>query len=190
MAKQKGILPIKGTIDNLTFVKRKGGFGVQKKVEIDKKRIATDPAFARTRENGAEFGRAGVAGKLIRTALRSVLKHASDSDVTRRLTKAMMKVIKADETSERGKRNVLDGELEFLQRFDFNINAPLTVTLHALYSAAIDRATGSLKIDIPGFVPADMVSVPSGAYAILLFNGVILQNSYLQIYKFLSCQKK
>ena len=36
---------------------------------IDKKRIATDPAFQRTRENGAEFGRAGKGGKLLRSSL-------------------------------------------------------------------------------------------------------------------------
>jgi hypothetical protein len=88
-------------------------------------RIATDPAFQRTRENGAEFGRAGKAGKYLRTALRSLLQNVSDSRMIARLVKEMMRVIKADETNPRGFRNVIDGEAELLKGFEFNANSKL-----------------------------------------------------------------
>jgi len=63
MAKQAGIIKLKGTIGDIAFYKSRDGHMARLKGGIDKKRIATDTAFQRTRENGAEFGRAGKSGK-------------------------------------------------------------------------------------------------------------------------------
>ncbi len=70
MARQKGIIKLKGTIGGITFYKTQDGHLACEKGGIDSERIANDPAFQRTRENGEEFGRVGKAGKLLRTALR------------------------------------------------------------------------------------------------------------------------
>lgn len=163
MAQQKGILPLKGTIGNLTFYKSKDGYLIREKGSLDAQRIASDPAFQRTRENGAEFGKACKAGKLLRNALRGLSQNASDSRMVSRLTKQMVQVIKADTVNQRGLRNVIDGEAELLQDFEFNINGKLATTLYAPYIAAIDRVTGILSVEIPAFVPANMVAAPGGA---------------------------
>lgn len=163
MAQQKGILPVKGTIGNLTFYKSKDGFLVREKGGVDAKRIASDPAFQRTRENGVEFGKAGKAGKLLRNAVRSLSQNASDSKMVSRLTKQMMEVIKADRVNPRGLRNVIDGEAELLQDFEFNIHGKLSTTLYAPYSTSINRVTGALSVEIPAFVPLNMVAAPEGA---------------------------
>lgn len=163
MAQQRGIIPLKGTIGNITFYKSKDGFLAREKGGVDGNRIATDPAFQRTRENGYEFGRACSAGKTLRNAIRTVLQNTSDSKMVGRLTREMMKVIKADEDSARGQRNVLDGELEFLKGFEFNENSKLGTTLFALFTVAVNRVTGELTINIPSFIPINMVAAPSGA---------------------------
>ena len=163
MAKQKGIIKLEGTIGDITFVKTKNGYIAKEKTGLNGDRIATDPAFQRTRENGAEFGRAGKAGKMVRTAFRSLLQNAADSSMTARLTKEFMKVIQADTTSVRGERNVIDGEAELLQGFDFNGQGKLSTTLFAPFTATIDRAAGSLTVAIPSFVPNVMIGYPSGA---------------------------
>jgi hypothetical protein len=49
MAKLGGILPLKGKIGNITFLKTKNGIIAREKGGVDPKRIATDPAFVRTR---------------------------------------------------------------------------------------------------------------------------------------------
>lgn len=162
MAKQKGIIKLKGTIGDITFYKSKDGFIAREKTIIDAKRIATDPAFQRTRENGAEFGRAGKASKVLRNAFRPVFKNSADSKMTSRLTQAMMKVVQADLVSVRGMRNVIDGEAELLQGFEFNSRAKLETTLFAPYLAEIDRSTGAISFRMQPFVPADMLAVPSG----------------------------
>jgi hypothetical protein len=115
MARQKGILPIEGTLGNITFFKSKDGFMARERGGVDANKIATSPNFQRTRENNAEFGSAGKAGKLLRSVFRALIQNAADSRMTARLTAAMIKVIQMDATSTRGLRNVLDGELELLQ---------------------------------------------------------------------------
>lgn len=161
MAKQRGIIKIEGTLGDITFLKTQDGYLAKEKTDIGK-RIGTDKAFQRTRENNAEFGRAGKAGKNLRAAIRSLLLNAKDNRVIGRLTKEMMKVIKADSTSDRGLRNVIDGETELLQGFDFNINAVLGSTISAAYTPVIDRATGLLEISIPAFIPANELLAPDG----------------------------
>lgn len=162
MAQQKGILPLRGTIGNITFYKSKEGYLAREKGGVDAKRIATDPAFQRTRENGLEFGRAGKAGKQLRNAVRSLLQNASDSKMISRLTKKMIEVIQADKVSTRGHRNVIDGEAELLEGFEFNINGKLNSTLYVPFTVSIDRIAGKLTVDIPAFVPANMITAPAG----------------------------
>lgn len=162
MAQQKGILPLRGTIGNITFYKSKDGYLAKEKGGIDAKRIASDPAFQRTRENGQEFGRAGKAGKYLRNSVRSLLQSASDSKMISRLTKLMIQVIQADAVNTRGMRNVIDGEAALLAGFEFNIGAKLNATLYAPFTSVIDRVTGVITVDIPSFIPANMVAAPTG----------------------------
>lgn len=163
MPKQKGIIPLQGTMGNINFYKGKNGYFAREKGGVDGDRIATDPAYARTRENGEEFGRAGKASKLLRTSVRALLQKAGDSYVTSRLTAAFLKVIKADATSARGKRNVIDGEAEMLTGFEFNASSPLQSVLFAPYATNIDRVTGSLTVSLEPFIPINMIAAPPGA---------------------------
>ncbi|MBS4043676.1 MAG: hypothetical protein KGZ59_07650 [Chitinophagaceae bacterium] len=162
MAKQKGIIKLDGTIGDITFYKSQDGYLAREKGGIPADRIANDPAFQRTRENGAEFGRAGKAGKLLRNAIRAMLQNASDSRMVSRLTQKMVEVVQADATNPRGQRNVIDGEAELLQGFEFNIAGKLGTTLYAPYTSTIDRVAGTLEASIPSFVPLNMISAPGG----------------------------
>ena len=163
MAQQKGIIKLDGTIGGITFYKSKDGYLAREKGGVSADKIANDPAFQRTRENGAEFGRAGKAGKILRTSLRALLQNASDSRMVSHLTKEMLKVVQADAVNPRGERNVIDGEAELLQGFEFNIYGKLGTTLYAPFTAAIDRVTGALTVDIPAFVPIHMLAAPGGS---------------------------
>ena len=162
MARQKGIIKLKGTIGDITFYKTKDGHLAREKGGIDASRIASDPAFQRTRENGSEFGRAGKAGKILRTSLRALLLNSADGRMVSRLTQAMVKVIQADVTSLRGLRNVIDGEAELLTGFEFNIRGKLGTSLFAPFVGTIDRVSGEISVDLAEFIPANMIAAPSG----------------------------
>jgi hypothetical protein len=149
-------------------VTQQDGFLAREKGSVDAERIKNDPNFARTRENGAEFGRAGAAGKLLRTSLRTLILNTSDSRMASRLTREMVKVIQAAEINSRGQRNVIDGEAELLQGFEFNEDGKLIRTFYAPFDSVIDRAQGALTINIPEFVPGNMIAAPQGATRVKL----------------------
>ena len=171
MAQQKGIIKLKGTVGDITFYKSKDGYVAREKGGIDGNRIANDPAFQRTRENNAEFGRAGAAGRILRSAMRGLLLNASDSNMVGRLTRQMMKVIQADAVNMRGLRNVIDGEAELLTGFEFNIRGKLGTSLYAPFTTAIDRVAGTLSVTLPPFVPLNMLVAPSGTTHFKIISG-------------------
>lgn len=163
MGRQDSVVQLTGGVGNLSFYKTQDGYLARKKTTVTAGRIQSDPAFERTRENMAEFTRAGQATKLFRTTFRSLLQSAADNRVTSRLTRTMMKVIQADAVNLRGQRNVIDGEAMLLEGFEFNKNGILAKTFIAPFSTSIDRATGTMIVDIPAFTPASMISAPEGA---------------------------
>lgn len=171
MARQKGIIKLKGTIGDITFYKTQDGHLAREKGGIDANRIKSDPAFQRTRENGSEFGGAGKAGKILRTALRPLLINSADGRMVSRLTQAMVKVIQADLISDRGLRNVIDGEAELLFGFEFNIRGKLGTSLFAPFVAAIDRVTGEITVDLASFIPSNMIAAPSGTTHFKIISG-------------------
>ena len=162
MAKQKGIIKLDGTIGGITFYKSQDGYLAREKGGVSGDRIANDPNFQRTRENGEEFGRAGKAGKLLRNAIRAMLQNASDSRMVSRLTQKMVEVIQEDTTNPRGLRNVIDGEAELLTGFEFNIRGKLGTSLFAPYIGTIDRVNGDIAIELNSFIPANMIAAPGG----------------------------
>lgn len=171
MAKQEGVIKLKGKIGDFSFYKTKDGHLARMKGGVDAARIKSDPAFERTRENGAEFGRAGKAGKLLRDALRGFIKNGSDCRMTSRLTGEMMRVVKADATSTRGQRNVLDGELELLEGFEFNSNAKLGSNYYKKVTPTIDRAEGKATVDFGLVSPTSDFGAPEGATHVRLVSG-------------------
>ena len=169
MARQSGIIKLKGTIDDISFYKSQDGHLARMKGGPTAEKVLNDPAFQRTRENNSEFARAGAAGRVLRTTFRNFLMNAADNRMVSRLTKDMIAVVKADATSVRGKRNVLDGELEMLEGFEFNINGKLSTTLHAQYAVTYDRVVGNIALDIPSLIPINMISAPAGATHVNIF---------------------
>lgn len=172
MSKQDGLLQFNGAIDNLSFYKTKRGYAVRKKTGVSGARISSDPLFQRTRENGQEFGRACKAGKLLRTGFRNMIRNIADSGVATRLTGEFSKVIKADATSDRGLRNVIDGEVGFIENFEFNMNSVMDTSLFAPLTATLDRVAGTGSIVVPPFIPTESVEAPEGATHFLLRCGV------------------
>jgi hypothetical protein len=164
MARQDGLIKFKGQMGGISFYKSSlDGYQARQKGGVDANRIKNDPAFARVRENGLEFGRAGSSAKLLRTAFRSQLLATGDSRMANRLSKLINAVIKSDTVGLRGERTVAGGDLGLLRGFDFNIDGKLTQTFFAPYTAAVERAAGTVVINIPAFVPTDMIAYPAGA---------------------------
>jgi len=83
----------------------------------------------------------------------------------------MVKVIQADLVSDRGLRNVIDGEAELLFGFEFNIRGKLGTSLYAPFVATIDRVAGEITVDIASFIPSNMIAAPSGTTHFKIISG-------------------
>ncbi|MFH4967496.1 hypothetical protein V8G61_04750 [Gaetbulibacter sp. M240] len=172
MARQTGIIKLKGTIGDISFYKSSDGHLARIKGGPDANRIANDPAFQRTRENGSEFGRAGKGGKILRNAIRVLLQNAKDKRVVSRLTKVLVAITKTDTTNDRGDRTLQDGDLSLLNNFEFNINGKLGTTLYAPFVAAFDRVSGEATLALAAFAPTLRIAAPAGTTHFKLVTGV------------------
>jgi len=164
MAKQKGLIKIEGKLDDISFYRSGGKYLARMKGGVDGDRIANDPIFQRTRENGSEFGRSASSGKLLRTAVRNLMTNAKDRLVTSRLTKVMTQIKNLDTINIRGARSAGVGIMEvagkaLLKGFNFNIKAILSSIIFAQYT--VDTATG--EINIKQLNPINDVVAPGGA---------------------------
>ena len=164
MAKLKSLIKLEGTMEDLTFYKGTDGYFVRTKGGVSKNRIMNDPAFARTRENGSEFGSIASSGKLLRTALGPMVFRAKDSKLTSRLVKVMGQIKNLDSVSERGKRNVAEGlnssaSTSVLEGFDFNARATFGSVLNSIVS--VDTTTGA--VSIAAYNPLEQMRSPEGA---------------------------
>jgi hypothetical protein len=125
-------------------------------------RIKNDPAFERTRENMAEFTRAGKAAKLLRTIFRDVTINAKDKVTQARLLKVASRIITTDKVNERGARTLNNGDLLQLQNFNFNVRAGISDSLFVRCPVSFNRASGEVTVNIPAFVPRNMVQQARG----------------------------
>jgi hypothetical protein len=164
MARQKGIIKLKGTIGGVSFYKTQDGDLAREKGGVDGERIKTDAAFVRTRENGAEFGSAASAGKVLRDAIRPLMLNAADNRVVSRLTKLMTDIKNLDANSVRGERSVgvamnLPTAKALLKGFNFNKRAVLGSVLHKPFIVQ----TNNGMITINNLVPINDIVYPTGA---------------------------
>lgn len=154
---------MRGTIGNMTFAHTKNGVVVREKTTLNKARIDTDPAYARTRENNADFKTAAKSAKLLSSAFRASLPGARDSGIFTRSLKFMKQALNFDTTNVRGKRNVVDGQLSVMEGFNFNAGSPLDSILFVPYTATITRTSGEIEVVLPAYIPVDSMIAPVNA---------------------------
>src|ERR1041385_3212388 len=106
MARQKGVIKLEGTLDDVPFYKSIDVYIAKTKGGVSASRILTDPQFARTRENMQEFKLAAYSGKNLRDAVNVMIHRAPDSRVVSRVLRLMSAIAKFDTASTRGNRNV------------------------------------------------------------------------------------
>ncbi len=110
MAKQKGIIPLSGTLEGINFYFR-NGVAVARKAGggFTSKAVKNSPKMVRVRENSSEFGNCSKTKKVIRESLQSVYKDYKDVFLHGRMMQLLQQVKNQDTFSVRGQRNVAKG---------------------------------------------------------------------------------
>lgn len=174
MARVESLIKLNGKIGDLSFYKTKNaGYQARMKGGISAERIAKDPAFARTRENGSEFGRAQQLGKKLRDLLRDGLFLYADSLYSSRLANRILKVIQSDVINNRGDRQLLAENMLLLQGLESNVRSSLnSITLKPL-TIEYDRSTGIGVLSCSQLVPQVAIAKLAGATHVQY--GMVLQ---------------
>jgi hypothetical protein len=91
MAKQAGMIKIKGTIAGICFYRLEGNYYARTKSSLAGKRVKTSKAFRETMKYAALFARASVIGSAI---YRMLPKYERDRRIYQQLTGKAMKMLK------------------------------------------------------------------------------------------------
>lgn len=177
MARQKGIIPITGTIDELTFYKHPDdGHLVKKKTGVTSERVKNDPDFKLTRLKAAEFKTAIHSGQLLRLALDKLLFPIADGKLSSRMNKEMVKVAQLDKVHRLGERVPSAGNLTTLEGFNFNGKLLLQDAFTVAYSVQYDVVSREMCIEVPGFKPWEHVHAPDYVEYFQLVSGTAVVN--------------
>lgn len=164
MAKQVSLIKLEGNVGDLSFFKSKTtGFQARMKTGVSGDRIASDPAFARTRENGSEFGRAQQYGRRLRDLLRDALFQNSDNKFSSRLASRFLKVIQSDTESARGERVLKAENLVMLQDMECNDRTKLGAISLVPITLVYDRLSGDGTLECMGLIPHLNIAKLQGA---------------------------
>jgi hypothetical protein len=161
MAKQTGVITLKGPVGRLSFYKTRNGYLAREKGGVEKTRIMNDPRFARTRENMREFADNATASKLLRDALRPVISKIGDRRLNLRITQALMQVLKSDALNVRGDRRVKEGDWNLVKDMEMNSGSSLGSTL--FFELQLNESPSAWEVILPAFTPQDLIAIPSGA---------------------------
>ena len=162
MARLDSLLKFKGSVDDLTVRKTKNGHAVYKKVKgATKEDVATKKNYARVRENLAEMDRAAEAARLFTMALNDLTADCTDTGLQLRMASKMMEVLLTDPVSDRGQRQVMNGDIGLFKDFSLNRFSSLRSIFNKPVDSSIDRVSGKLQLKIPAFIPVEAIKAPA-----------------------------
>lgn len=168
MAQQSGVIELTGRVGKLTFYRKEDKIIARVGSGVYGKRVKTHPAFARTRENAAEFKIAINAASLFRRAFVDHLKAMADNTIFHRAASLLHKLVRQDLTNNRGSRKILHHTLPALEGFAFNKHKSLRSVLNVPFHSSTDPESGSLSVMIDSFSPDKSISKPDGASHMIL----------------------
>ena len=178
MARQTGLIKVKGKLDGLSFYEKDGQMFARKASSLSKNRIMTVPKYKRTRENMGEFSGCAKASRGFRRALGPVLGLADKKLVPRAF--ATYKKINLNGVGKRGKRSI-DVSLNrpILKGFEINMVKVFEVTFKGVRLEATHVETRkSAQVIVPEFSPARDVVPVVGATHFRLIHTIGLVSDY------------
>lgn len=163
MAKQKGLIRIKGSLGDLTFYQKEGGDFVRKSSGVSKDKVLHDPAFQRTRENMSEFGAAAKAAKSFRNGFIQQAMRYGDKKLHNRIMKQMHAICKSG-SGTRGKRSIqLLGNENQLLGFAFREGKGFNNVVLFDVAVTANANRNEVTCTIPDIVPQTNIQAPSNA---------------------------
>lgn len=175
MAKQKGIIRLKGTIGDINFYSTRNGGDLARAAGggFNRQGNKKNPTMVRTRENASEFGHCSKVKKAFKIALAPFVCIRKDGSLHGRMMTLFTKIKSLDRIHTRGNRKVATGletslGIHLLRSFVFT---PACNVMDVL-GASIDYDFMSRRCSITNFDVRN-VSFPAGATHLALTLGLL-----------------
>ena len=164
MAKNQGIVRLRGSIDGVTYTEGVNGRLSRSKSSLNKAKMDANPKFNTLRMLQKELGMYSKFGALLRSGIKNELLKVKPFKGVQRLNKLLNQIKNADGVNRLGSRNVVEGLLTvkgkgLLTGFDFY--GKTTVSSLMARDFVIDFATG--EASITAFNPTEDLVAPVGA---------------------------
>lgn len=130
------------------------GYYKARKIGISGDRVKTDPAFALTRMQAAEFGQMAKMGKLIRSAFLNDDHKMKNAHV---LTRLLLKALSTDSVNYLGSRSLAQADLSALVGFNFNIYMPLYNGCKVPFQVKENPGVQQVIVEVPPFIPCQEI---------------------------------
>lgn len=172
---------IRGTFNDMVFAQTKYGTQLRKKGNVDAQRVATDPAFKKTRKAMKQFGMHARIRSLIWNSIRpnnpKEIKWG-DNEFHKRLFRKAAQMTRADESSKMGLKGVLDSEWSLVEGLEFNRFKGLSDTLSITPTVSYDPLAGSAQVSLENIIPYSQIGGPESAThaKLIAVIGVMNQN--------------
>lgn len=152
MARQKGILPLSGSVGKINYYQTKDGDFAREKAKIDIATLLYGKEFANSRKAGTVFGLASIASRLIRTALDEMIMAGSNRDMHNLTLTTLQENAKGATTLH---------QLPFHQLRGLNFNKKTLFTSICTVPYAIEiHAPGKVSVVFPAFNPVACMKKP------------------------------
>lgn len=115
--------------------------------------------MVRVEEGNREFTRMSKSSSIFRHSYALALCGCCDTSVHSRLVKRMRDVIYSDRISRRGDRNPTNGDNRLLKGFKWNEKKELKEVMLAKYIVEVNREDGVVSVNIPSYIPQEVMAV-------------------------------
>jgi hypothetical protein len=177
MAQASGNFGFTGSLSNLSAYKMRRFDKVilRTKGGATKRRIKTDPRFANTRRNNAEFGGRATAAKWIRRVLYPI-RQLADHNLQPELNSRLKPIQEMDTQSIWGERNILlSKDPRLLEGYNLNGKTLFDSVVRSPVPAEISRLDLHAQLTIPALIPGINFYTPWSApvYSFIATLGII-----------------
>lgn len=164
MSIQKGIIKLKGKLDDISFYESNGKALARKAGGVSKEVIMGSASFARVRENMSEFAGAARAGKGLRLTLAPVTGSYADGRLGARLVGIMKQICNLDSGGVRGQRSIsITLYSDALRGFELNRNTPFSSVFTAAYKLTSEGNRKKAAFIVEGLDANTGIKAPAGA---------------------------
>jgi hypothetical protein len=178
MARQSGIIRIKGKLGDISFYSQNGVDLTRIPNSPSKDAIQNSPNFKRTRENMSEFAGSAFVAKALKDSLQLAISKIKDQKAYPRLLKVFLEVNKKGAGSRGQRPFTIVANKNLIIGYEFDGRLSLDGIMLAPYNISVNAGRTQVTASVPDFNTDDLINAPQGATHFRFINAISVLSNY------------